>query len=237
VVIPTNLFTLAGQNAFTNITKGMTHTQHAPASEYVQRAFVLDGIGQSIERIAADVLDTKKDTARKTRPRTIIRWIKPNVKAQLRPYAKRTAEAEARAEAAERKVATLEQRVAHLERATLKPNAGIVVGLPPRVGLGEREREQIKAGLRKVSKYGTLAFFLALLAKALEKMGANYIRCSNSKKFGKRVCGMDTSALDALLASTVLIVGTVSLLEFAKGMQGIMGEIEGPVRKFWRATK
>lgn len=230
LIVAPNLFTLAGQNAFTNITKGLTHTQHAPATEYVQRAFVLDGVGKSIERIAADMLDTRKDTARKTRPRTIIRWIKPNVKAQIRPYAKRTAEAEARAVEAERKAAALEQRVAALERQVAKPHSIAVPGLPPRIGVIEREWDAIRGRLKNPAKWLGLGAFLMLLAKALEKMGANFIRCSNVKKYGRSICGMNTSLLESLLADALLIGASLSIVEFAKELQAIETEVVRGVR-------
>ena len=62
------------------------------------------------------------------------------------------------------------------------------------------------------------------LVLALSRLGLGWIRCRNVTKAGKRLCGMDTSLLDELLAGTVAIVGAVSVVEFAKGLQAIEGE-------------
>jgi hypothetical protein len=109
--------------------------------------------------------------------------------------------------------------------------------LPPRVGVGEREREQIKAGLRKLAKYGSLAFFLALLAKALEKMGASWIRCSNVKRFGRRLCGMDAGALDALLAGTVILASALSIRELAREVLAVEDQIVSGVKRTVRELR
>lgn len=213
-----NLFSQAGQQMLVQIGKGLTATQPAAAEHWVTRAWALDGIGAAIERVAEDQVHTRKVITRKTAPRRIIEIIRPNVKANVKPALEAAARAEHRAEAAQREAARLRQQVNELSRAVLRPNAGIVVGLPPRVGLGERDIERIKAGLRKVSKYGSLAFFLALLLKALEKAGLNWIRCRNVKQFGKALCGLSPNILNALLGASALIVGTVSIVQFAEFM-------------------
>jgi hypothetical protein len=46
---------------------------------------------------------------------------------------------------------------------------------------------------------------------------------------------MDRDALDVLLEATTLIVGTVSLVEFARGMQGLTDEITAGTTAFWRS--
>jgi hypothetical protein len=46
---------------------------------------------------------------------------------------------------------------------------------------------------------------------------------------------MDTDLLDSLLADTLLIVGTISLVEFAEGLQAGMGELTPQIRRFWKA--
>jgi hypothetical protein len=42
--------------------------------------------------------------------------------------------------------------------------------------------------------------------------------------------------LDSLLADTTLILGTVSLVEFAQGMRGVTAEAVPLIRRFWRAA-
>lgn len=233
---PANAFSAAGQITLANLGKGLTNTQHAATDHYVQRALVWDGVATAVEQIAADVHATKKAARRWTKPREVIRYIKPNVKAQLAPYVKRTAEAEARATLAERRAAELEQRVSALERKVSKPHSIAVPGLPGRIGEVEREVDRLKGRVGKISKWLALGLLLANLAKVLEKMGVNYVRCSKMKKLGKGVCGMDDSWLDSLLNDALLVVGTISLVELAKSMQPEMSATARLVRWFWRVA-
>jgi hypothetical protein len=62
----------------------------------------------------------------------------------------------------------------------------------------------------------TKAAGAALVAFSLARLGLGWLRCGNVKKVGKRLCGMNPDLLDALLIGTTLIVGTISLREFAK---------------------
>jgi hypothetical protein len=225
-----NLWTHASQNALSNITKGMTNTQHAAATHYVQRAFVLDGIGASIDRIAADLLDTKKDAARRTRPQKIIQYIRPTVRANLKPLQKAVAGAEARARKAEHENEQLRTRVQRLEHAIAKPEPIPWPGIPGRIGDLERWRGRAEGGLKRLAKFGSLAYLLALLAKVLEKMGVNYIRCSKSKRFGKAICGMNDSWLNSLLSDALLFLSLVSIVDFAKELQTIEAEVVKGIR-------
>lgn len=228
------IITLTGQQALANITKGLTHTQHAAASQYVQRAFVLDGIGTAIERVAADVLDTKKDAARRAKPKTILRFVRPNVKAQLAPLAKRTAAAEARATAAEHRSAVLEKRVASLERRVHHAEGVAIPGIEDALGGIKDGIRGIKDRIGKLGKWATLGAFLLLLAKALEKAGLNYIRCRSNKRWGSHLCQNGDNFLSDLIAATSLFVGTLSLVEFTKMMQPVVGTIAHASEDFWQ---
>jgi len=225
-----NLFNSASLKMLEEIGHGLTHTQAAAAERYITEAWAFEGIGAVIERMAEDAVHSRKLIRQRAQPREVIRVVKPNTRAQLRPIARRAEEAERRAEAAEKRARALEKRVAHLERKTLHPNDGIVVGLPPRVGVGERDIERIKAGLRKVSKYGTLAFFLALLAKALEKMRLGWLRCSNVNRYGRHLCGMNNNLLEGLIADALLVTSLVSIVELAKELQTIEDEVVRGIR-------
>lgn len=231
-----NIWTPAGLQTLGNIGKGLTHTQPAIASQWVAQAHVFDGMSVAIERGAQEGLALKKHVARKTAPQRIREIIRTPVKVNLRPVQKRADDADARARAAQKEAAHLRQRVARLERTVAKPEPIPWPGIPGRIGDLERLGGWLKGELTRTRKLIGLGALAILVAKVLEKMGGNFIRCSNTKHLGRRVCGMDRSALDTLLAGTVLIVGTVSLVEFAKGMESVMDEIVPPVRKFWRVT-
>jgi hypothetical protein len=106
----------------------------------------------------------------------------------------------------------------------------------PRVGALERDVSNLEKWVSSHRKTLTEAGIVALVAAAVSRLGINWTRCSNSKKYGKRVCGMDPALLDSLLADTLLILGTVSLVEFAEGMQTVVGDAESQIRRFWQAT-
>lgn len=61
-------------------------------------------------------------------------------------------------------------------------------------------------------------------------------QCSNVRRLGKRACGMDPSLLDALLLGTLLVVGPISLVAFARELQGIIGPVSEGVRGSIRET-
>jgi hypothetical protein len=92
------------------------------------------------------------------------------------------------------------------------------------------------ARLKRIEKAVTKAGAVALVGAALAALGAGWIRCPRVGKVGKSLCGVNADLLESLIADTLIIAGTVSLVEFAKGMQTITKEIEGPIRKFWRAA-
>ena len=77
---------------------------------------------------------------------------------------------------------------------------------------------------------------LGALVYALGKLGIGWVRCSAVKSAGKRVCGMDRNLLDSLLADTLLIAGTLSLVEFAEEMRGVTETAVRPISTFWRAS-
>jgi hypothetical protein len=89
--------------------------------------------------------------------------------------------------------------------------------------------------VRKIGRTLTPAGIVGLVAASVGALGLSWTRCSNSQKYGKNVCGMNPDLLESLLADTLLILGTVSLVEFAAGMQTVVEEIEKPIATFWRA--
>ncbi len=134
---------------------------------------------------------------------------------------------------------TLTHRVSALEAhvRTIARAATGAVALPfPRIGQLEREAASASKWLRKhrwLAAYTTLA---ALGAAVLSKLGLGFLRCTNFRKAGKRACGMDASLLESLLADTLLVVGTLSLVEFATEMETVTAEVAPLLRKFWRAV-
>ena len=80
------------------------------------------------------------------------------------------------------------------------------------------------------------AALTAAVAATLAKLGASWIRCSNWRKAGRSVCGMDASLLESLLADSLLVFGTLSLVEFAQEMVAVTDTAVRPITTFWRAS-
>jgi hypothetical protein len=105
----------------------------------------------------------------------------------------------------------------------------------PRIGRIEREAAAEAGRVRSLARRVGLLGAAGLIATALGTLGLGWLRCSRVKTAGKQVCGMDSNLLDSLLADTLLIVGTVSLVEFAEGLQAGMNEFTPQIKRFWRA--
>jgi hypothetical protein len=229
-----NVFSAAGQIALGNVTQAMTHTQHAAASHYVQQSFLFDGFATAIRNAAESQLTEKKAVRRRIAPAKIIQVIRPTVRANLKPLQKAVREANARAKHAEAENVQLRKRVARLEKASMRPHAVAEPGVIPRLGDLERWRGRITGEVNRLGKLAGIGAFLILLAKALEKMGASYIRCTQNKRWGSHVCRNGEDFLSALIAATSLLVATYDLKAFAKMMQGTTGEVTTAAKWFWQ---
>jgi len=120
-------------------------------------------------------------------------------------------------------------------QTAVKATAGTVTGTLPRVKTLERDVSQLEQWVKANGRKLTEAGIVGLVAAALGRIGINWTRCGPMNRYGKNICGMNPQLLESLIADTVLILGTVDLVDFATGMQGIVEEAEGMVAKFWRA--
>lgn len=100
----------------------------------------------------------------------------------------------------------------------------------------EHDLSAIRARLRNLERPAVIAAGAAVVGVALSRLGLGFLRCPRFARAGRQVCGMNAGLLDSLLADTALIVGTVSLVEFAREMQDITGRAAPLVRHFWRAA-
>jgi hypothetical protein len=135
-----------------------------------------------------------------------------------------------------REAHTAKAKAQAVEHAIAVPDVGAVPRAIPKVGQLEREIAEALARGRDLLRRVGPAALLGTVAFALARLGITWARCSRVNKAGKRLCGMNDDLLDSLLADTLLIVGTVSLVEFARGMQDVTREVVGPIRTFWRVT-
>lgn len=130
-----------------------------------------------------------------------------------------------------RRVHALEARVAAFPAA-----AAGAIALPfPRIGsLERRARAQGKRLSKLERRLGALGA-AALVTGALARLGAGWIRCTNVRKLGRRACATDHDFLDALLAGSLLVVGTISLAQMARELREptelVMGGLGGLVRE------
>jgi hypothetical protein len=76
---------------------------------------------------------------------------------------------------------------------------------------------------------------VALVTAALSRLGLGRLGCLNRKNALKTVCGMNPNLLESLLADTLLILGTLSLVEFATEMVDVTAAAVTPIQTFWRA--
>jgi len=105
----------------------------------------------------------------------------------------------------------------------------------PRIGRLERDVAGIEGKVHSLGRKLALPAMVGLVAASLAKLGLSSARCSRTQRWDKHLCGMDQSLLDSLIADTLLILGTVSLIDAAKDMQDIVEPLSESVRHFWRA--
>jgi hypothetical protein len=75
---------------------------------------------------------------------------------------------------------------------------------------------------------------LGALAYALGKLGIGWARCSNVNKLGKRACGLSPTLLESLLAGSLAIAGSISIVELAKECQRFESTAEDGLKFFVR---
>lgn len=112
-------------------------------------------------------------------------------------------------------------------------------GLPhaiPRVGDVSTGIGSIWDEIKRLGKYATVGGIAGLVgATVFSHFGLSWLRCSNTNKVGKALCGFNTSRLEALLLGLAAFLGTLDLVVFANDVKAVTGTIEGEVRHFWRA--
>jgi hypothetical protein len=136
----------------------------------------------------------------------------------------------------------VEHVVTHTVTRIVRASSGAVaipgwaVRLPGRVGHLERDLSGLKTRLRELEKGAAIAVTAGLALRLLRKLKLGCLAGRNGKKVAQRLCGIDPGLIDALLVSTTLIVGTISLRDFAREMEAVTEEAAGLVRGFIRET-
>lgn len=97
-----------------------------------------------------------------------------------------------------------------------------------------RQDAKLRKQIRSAKRFVPVALTVAGLFALLRKASLSWIRCAKVKRVGKQVCGMDDSLLESLLADALLVVGTISVVQFAKELQAIEGTVLTGLEKFVR---
>lgn len=96
--------------------------------------------------------------------------------------------------------------------------AAIVSPWPRLRGLERRAERQAKR-LSRLEKASAGALAAGVVWAALRRLGLSWLRCSNTVKGGRRLCGMDPDLLDTLLAGSLILAGSISLVELARELR------------------
>lgn len=121
------------------------------------------------------------------------------------------------------------------DKPTPDPGTQVVPGVMP--GKDKWARGQI-VKLEKFEKetrrhLGPLALLAAPIAGVSALIG--YLECKNFQKLQKPFCNANLSSLLGLLAGLVAIVGTISIVDFAKELQPLVADAASEVKHFWGA--
>lgn len=192
-------------------------------------ADVLTKPAQQVALAVADVLHTLTVLRTQIIPRMIaakVAWIPAHL-------ARLSAEV---ASLAARAPVHIVKQIEHTTANTTKVIVNKAVALPwPRIGHLEREAGTLGKRIDRLAKRVAPAALAAAVVATIARTSWRWVRCAKVRKVGRATCGMDDGLLDSLLADTLVIVGTVSLIDFARGMQDATDEVAGAVRAFWRA--
>jgi hypothetical protein len=92
-----------------------------------------------------------------------------------------------------------------------------------------------RAWLRRLAAALWAAGLLGLVVRTLARRFP-WLFCRKVRRVGHRLCGLDSDLLDSLLADTLLLAGIISVVEFARAVEGFMGIAEPAIKGFLRET-
>ena len=143
--------------------------------------------------------------------------------------------------ALEGKVNSLEAKVAALGATASSAVAAApsVITLPSPVAIPGDITKGLDSLWKRVKEFGrvlTPAGIAGLVAGAvLSTLGLSWLKCRNVEKTAKQVCRTNVDVLEGLLSGLLALFGTFSLVEFAKYLEPVVGDIGTGVTHFWRA--
>jgi hypothetical protein len=135
---------------------------------------------------------------------------------------------------AERRGARALGKVRALAVATAATIAHELPKIHGRLRSGERVMERLGRRVKRLEKAFAPAAFAALVVAAFVRLGLGVLRCPRFLKAAKRTCGMDPSLLESMLLDTTMILGAISLVEFAHELQSVVEPVESGIRHLIR---
>ena len=190
--------------------------------------------GREIEGLANDLLQVARAVGAAINPATLQRYVhaliarieheaaraKGEIAAGIRPVTSTL-------HGFERWTTGQIRALAHTVDVTLP---GEIAGLRKRTRTAERTAENawkwIKAHQRDFTTLGASA----LVAAALARLGASWIRCRNWNRIGKQVCATDPSLIEDLLSDVLVLAGIFSVVEFARDALAVEAEAMDALR-------
>jgi hypothetical protein len=105
-----------------------------------------------------------------------------------------------------------------------------------RTRAGRLERELTHPSTRWLRRIAGAMWVTTLAGLMIRTLARRFpwLFCRKVKNVGNRVCGLDAGLLGSLLTDTLIIGGTISVVEFARELQAIEGEAVGLIRGFIR---
>lgn len=128
-------------------------------------------------------------------------------------------------------------RVRPLSRAVAVDIPADIAGLRERTEALGRSIENAWRAIRSREKLILGAGAAALLATALRRIGGSWLMCRNANLLGRGACRMDTSLVDALLAGTLIVAGSISLVELARECETVLPYVANGTAGFVRETR
>jgi hypothetical protein len=126
--------------------------------------------------------------------------------------------------------AALRAAIAHLEAVVIPGLRGSLDEVLEQARRLGRAAEQQASRLRRLERATVGAGAVVLVGTALARLGLGWVRCRNVGRVGKRICGMDFDLLDSLLADTLIIAGTLSIVQLAEDLLAVEDDLVAAVR-------
>lgn len=228
-----------------SIGAGIEATEWAFHKVMNAQTYAWQEVSATIADVAEATLDALGVLRRVTLPALIAAAVDPLGLAIRQLERQVAALARAGAHVAQVPARVIVHRITEVETRVVRVSKTVAVAVPssvaravavvlPRLGALERDAAAAKHRLARITRTLTPAGIVGLVGAALATLGLGWARCSNVHRLGKRACGMDNALLESLIADSLLILGTVSLVKAAKDLQALVGEAAPEIRRFWR---